>query len=31
MTPLGLKVALFYIQGKLLMQKSATFMTSGTI
>ena len=31
MAPLGIKVALFYIQGKPLMQKSATFMPSGPI
>ena len=30
MAPLGIKVALFYIRGKPLMQKSATFI-SGTI
>ena len=31
MAPLGIKVALVYFRGKPLMQKSATFMPSGTI
>ena len=31
MASLGIKVSLFYIRGKPLMQKSATFMPYGTI